>query len=169
MYTIGSDTNTPKFGLNGFREILEKSSKYLQKFSKYLPKFSKYLKISWKFRILIRWRTLVSKPQRRQRLSRHSIWWSQYHSNALAGKKLIIDAKCVTHWWLIFKNKWQKCKCSSLGRQNFWNSVQITKKCPNYLETAIFFLNISKGSKYPKKYRDICIWAYYTNTRECVP
>ena len=97
MY-IGSDTTIPKFGLNIFREILEKSSKYLQK-------FFKYLKISWKFRILIRWRTLVSKPQRRQRLSRHSIWWMQYHANALAGKKLIIHAKSVTHWWLIFKKK----------------------------------------------------------------
>ena len=47
---VGSDTNIPKFGLNIFREILEKSSKYLQKFSKYLQKFSKYLKISQKFR-----------------------------------------------------------------------------------------------------------------------
>ena len=33
---IGSDTNIPKFGLNIFREILEKSTKYLQKFFKYL-------------------------------------------------------------------------------------------------------------------------------------
>ena len=102
---LGLDTNISKFGLNIFREILEKSSKYLQKFSKYLPKFSKYLKISRKFRILIRWRILVSKPQCRQRLSRHSIWRMQYHVNACtcAGKKLIIDATSVTHWWLIFK------------------------------------------------------------------
>ena len=35
---IGSDTNIPKFGLNIFQEILEKSSKYLQKVSKYLQK-----------------------------------------------------------------------------------------------------------------------------------
>ena len=58
----------PQIWPNIFREILDKSSKYLQKFSKYLQKFSKYLKISQK----LRWRILVSKSQRRQRLSRHS-------------------------------------------------------------------------------------------------
>ena len=39
---VGSYTNIPKFGLSIFREILEKSSKYLQKFSKSLQKFSTY-------------------------------------------------------------------------------------------------------------------------------
>ena len=39
-FVIGSDANIPKFGLNIFREILEKSSKYLPKFSKYLQKIS---------------------------------------------------------------------------------------------------------------------------------
>ena len=66
---IGSDTNIPKFGLNIFREILEKSSKYLQKFSKYLQEFSKYLKISRKFRTFKNWNSstwtlvIVSKIQ----------------------------------------------------------------------------------------------------------
>ena len=95
---VGSDINIPKFGLNIFREILEKTSKYLQKFSKYLQKVSNYLKIFRKFRILMRWRIHVSKPQRRQRLSWHAIWRMQYHVNARAGRKLIIDAKSVTHW-----------------------------------------------------------------------
>ena len=36
---VGLDTNIPKFGLNIFREILEKSSKYLQKALK-SPKIS---------------------------------------------------------------------------------------------------------------------------------
>ena len=47
---IGSDTDIPKFGLNIFREILEKSSKCLQKISKYLQNFFKYLKISRTFK-----------------------------------------------------------------------------------------------------------------------
>ena len=46
---------------------------------------------------------LVSKPQRRQRLSRQSIWRLQYYANACAGKKSMIGVKSVTHWWLIFK------------------------------------------------------------------
>ena len=48
-FGLGSDTNIPKFGLNMFREILEKSSKYLQKFSKYLKisRKSRTFKLNW--------------------------------------------------------------------------------------------------------------------------
>ena len=95
---LGSDTNIPKFGLNIFREILENAlniSKNSLNISKNFLIISKYPENS---EILIRWRIFVSKPQCRQRLSRHSNWRMQCHANACVGKKLIIDAKSLTHW-----------------------------------------------------------------------